>query len=222
MNRVMVDLDGRRRFERVRLLKPIQGRIGAKRVFIVDVSVNGFRVAHQDAIGGIGEQPLLMFDWEGQSIAVRCTITRTDVQRVGTAASAKSLYHSGLEITHTGHGARSTLRDLVHGYVMRALDERKANARGIPPLAVQYHQTATATEFVRHELIGGTWRQTATTRREQPPNGFNVAADHSDEEIDMLRDAYERGDKSARDIIRKMAELSIGSPAGIPIRKYTP
>ncbi len=188
MNRVMVDLDGRRRFERVRLLKPIQGRIGAKRVFIVDVSVNGFRVAHQDAIGGIGEQPL----------------------------------HSGLEITHTGHGARSTLRDLVHGYVMRALDERKANARGIPPLAVQYHQTATATEFVRHELIGGTWRQTATTRREQPPNGFNVAADHSDEEIDMLRDAYERGDKSARDIIRKMAELSIGSPAGIPIRKYTP
>src|ERR1700720_4433536 len=134
MNRVMADLDGRRRFERVRLLKPIQGRIGAKRVFIVDVSVNGFRVAHQDAIGCIGEQPLLMFEWEGQNIAARCTITRTEVQLVGRAGNAKSLYHSGLEIAHAGNGARSTLRDLVHGYVVRALDEQKANARGVPPL----------------------------------------------------------------------------------------
>jgi hypothetical protein len=210
-----------RRYERVRLLRPLEASVGGKPVFILDLSIAGFNVAHQEGIGRIGEHPLLSFEWEGKRITVRCVIARTGVERAGTATS-RTLYHSGLEIADVAEEGRAALRELVHDYVARALDEQKANARGVPPFAVQYQQTGTATDFVRHELTAGKWRQTRTHDNEQPMNGFTIAADHTAAEVEMLREAFAKGDRGMREIIRKTAELSIVSPDGIPIRRYTP
>jgi hypothetical protein len=211
----------KRRYERVRLLRPLAASVAGRRAFITDLSISGFSIVHQDSIGRIGEEPLLTFEWEGKKITVRCAIARTGVDRAGTATQP-TLYHSGLEIADVAEEGRAALRELVHNYVERALDEQKANARGVPPLAVQYEQTGTATEFVRHELIAGKWRHHRTKDKEQPPNGFTIAADHPENEVEMLRDAYAKGDRSMREIIRRTAELSIKSPDGIPIRRYTP
>jgi len=45
----------RRRLQRAKLLEPLAGRIGAQRVFILDVSRTGMRVAHREAIGAPGD-----------------------------------------------------------------------------------------------------------------------------------------------------------------------
>jgi hypothetical protein len=37
-----------------------------------------------------------------------------------------------------------------------------------------------------------------------------------------LRGAYEAADRAGREMIRKLAEMSIASTAGIPTRKYEP
>jgi len=205
----------------VGLLRPIAASVAGRRAYITDLSISGFSVVHQDSIGRIGEEPLLTFEWEGKKITVRCSIARTGVDRAGTATQP-TLYHSGLEIADVAEQGRAALRELVHDYVERALDEQKANARGVPPIAVQYEQTGTATEFIRHELVAGKWKHRRTTDKEQPANGFTIAADHPENEVEMLRDAYVRGDRSMREIIRRTAELSIKSPDGIPIRRYTP
>jgi hypothetical protein len=56
------------------------------------------------------------------------------------------------------------------------MDEQKANARGIPPIAAQSNQAAQRTYYKRHELIGNRWRETETTDPAQPANGFTVSA----------------------------------------------
>src|ERR1700737_2010571 len=209
------------KYERVRLLRPLEAGVAGRRAYIIDLSISGFSIVHQDSIGRIGDEPLLTFEWEGKKITVRCAITRTGVERAGTATQP-TLYQSGLEISDVAEEGRAALRELVHNYVERALDEQKANARGVPPLAVQYEQTGTSTEFIRHELVAGKWKHHRTRDKEQPANGFTIAADHAETEVEMLRAAYVKGDRQMREIIRRTAELSIKSPDGIPIRRYTP
>ena len=211
----------KRRYERVKLLKPLPATVSGRRAYIVDLSIAGFNVLHQESIGRIGDEPLLSFEWEGKKISVRCEIARTGVETAGTRNSP-TVYQSGLEISEVAQEGKIALRELVHAYVERALDEQKANARGIPPLAVHYQQTGTATNFVRHEYVAGKWKHHRTHDREQPANGFTIAADLLDNEVELLREAYAKGDRTIREIIRQTAELSIKSPDGIPIRRYSP
>lgn len=211
----------KRRFERVKLLKPLPATVAGKRAYIIDLSIAGFSIVHQDSIGRIGDEPQLAYEWEGRKISVRCVIARTGVERAGTGTSP-TLYQSGLEISDVAQEGQNALREMVHAYVERALDEQKANARGVPPIAVQYQQTGTATQFIRHEYAAGKWKQYRTRERDQPLNGFTISADHPPAEVDLLREAWVKGDRAMREIIRQTAELSIMSPDGIPIRRYTP
>ena len=211
----------KRRYERVKLLKPLPAMASGKRIYIIDLSVAGFSVLHQDFIGRIGDEPLVSFEWEGRRVSVRCAIARSTPVRAGTKNSP-TLYQSGLEISEVAQEGKTALRELVHAYVERALDEQKANARGIPPVAVQYQQTGTATDFMRHEYVAGKWKAYRTRDRDQPLNGFTISAEHPQSEVDMLREAWAKGDRTMREIIRQTAELSIKSPDGIPIRRYTP
>lgn len=214
----------RRRVQRVKLIEPLKGSVGAARVFVIDVSLRGIRVAHQEEIGGAGATVTLQTQWDGRPITLECRISRTQVHRAAERATGKTLYHSGLTIQHPNDEAVAVLRDLIHHHVVRALDEQKANARGIPPMAAQSMQKAQPTHYTRHELIGSRWRETDTTDPSQPANGFTVSASHSPEDVLMLRAAFENADKGSggRDLIRRMAKLSITSAEGVPSRRFMP
>ena len=214
----------RRRVQRVKLLEPLRGSVGANRVFVVDVSLRGLRIAHQDRLGPTGEEVTLHAQWDGQGIVLKCEIVRTQIHRMAETATAKTLYHSGVVIKQALGMSATALRELVQAHVARAIDEQKANARGIPPIAVQSTHGAQATHYKRHELIAGRWRETATTDVTQPVNGFTVSATHSPEEVSMLRSAFENGDAATggRDLIRRMAKLSITSMESVPTRRFMP
>lgn len=63
--------------------------------------------------------------------------------------------------------------------------------------------------LLRHELSGDFWRATPTTDPRQPRTGFTVAADLPEGELEMLRETYAGADLDGREMIRKMAALSI-------------
>ena len=207
----------RRRVQRVRLIEPLRGTIGAARIFVLDVSLRGLRVAHQDPIGDLGDPCPVRAEGEGRRIELTCSLARTQVHRAADTRSSRTLYHSGLEIQQISDSSSIALRSIIEAHVARAIDEQRANARGIPAIAAQSFQTGNAQHFVRHELVLGRWREIATTDSSQPENGFTVAADHTPHEVQMLRNAY----SLSRELVRSMARLSI-SGEGIPTRRYLP
>ena len=212
----------RRRLQRVRLLEPLAGAIDGQRVFILDVSRQGLRVAHQHTLGVQGDRQRVEFEWDEHYIVLDATLRHTRMHRTGVASYARTVYHSGFTITSIAPRSEAGLRALIAWHVERALDEQKANARGVPAIAARSFQSGTSTEFVRHVYSGGAWHTIHTTEGRQPPNGFTIAASESYQEIQMLRTAWEAGDGAARSIIQKMAELSISRVEGIPTRRYTP
>jgi hypothetical protein len=212
----------RRRLQRVKLIEPLPGNIDGQRVFIVDVSRQGLRVAHQESLGPQGERRRIEFSWEGHHVAVEGTLTHTRVQRVGVASHARSIYHSGFTIATISTRSEQVLREMIAWHVERALDEQKANARGVPATVAISFQTGHGREYVRHIFGSGKWHEVHTTDARQPSNGFTISAAESEQEVRMLRSAWEAGDNSARKMIQKLAELSISRAEGVPTRRYTP
>jgi hypothetical protein len=212
----------RRRVQRVRLIEPLRGRVDLNRAFVVDVSLRGLRVAHQVSIGRVGETVSVHAEWDGRPFDVMARIVRTVEFKPAASATAKAVYHSGLEITLVIGVSARTLRDMIEWHVERAFDEQVANARGIPTIAPQSVQTGKAAQLKRHELVNGRWRESATTDPAQPPNGFTVSSDHSPHEVAMLRGAFENAaSEDGRALIWRLAQLSI-SADGVPTRRYVP
>ncbi len=221
----MNELQGteRRRYGRVRPIQRLRGTVGAVPIYVVDISMNGVRVAHQEPIPTGAAPVMLRFEWDGRTVTLQCQIRRTRVEREAKSQFDKALMHSGLSIVTILPSSRELLRDLIANCVTRALDEQLANAKGLPAIAAQSFQTGKVGEdFIRCELLNGKWRRTKTRIPEQPSQGFTVSADEEPSKVDMLCTAYESGDADGRKLIRTFAALSISKSEGIPTRRYEP
>lgn len=192
------------------------------RVYILDLSLNGARIAHQGTLPPPGRECILAFDWEGGPVELRCEVTRSTLDRLAKTPTEKSVYHAGLRIVEADRQSRDTLRAMIAALVARALDEQKANARGIPAEAAQCFQTGKGTDFLRFELLNGAWRCTATTRPDQPAQGFTISASEDRAHMEMLCHTFANSDEPGRQLIKMMAELSISNEEGVPTRRYTP
>ena len=212
----------RRKVSRAKLTRPVAGRVGAARVFLVDVSVEGIRIAHQSALPPVGQPCRVSFDWHGQLIDLECQVIHNTLFKLAKGEGEKSTYHAGLKITNAIGDSAVALKKLVADVVARALDEQKANARGIPAAAAEVFQTGKGTDFVRCELIDGIWRRTVTSRPEQPANGFTISADEAGDQIELLCQTFESSDAQGRKLIQLMSEMSISKSEGVPTRRYNP
>src|SRR5262245_38958729 len=117
----------RRRVQRVTLLRPVAGQVGSARVYLINASLHGFRVAHQAALGAKGGRCTLSFDWQGSKVTLECEVVWTALHRLAKAQSEKSIYHSGVKVVGASPTAQEALREFIEAYVTRALDEQKAN-----------------------------------------------------------------------------------------------
>jgi hypothetical protein len=222
MSNAFVEADERRQYGRVTPVKRIRGTVGNVVVVVLDVSVAGARVAHQDPLPPVGGISTLKFDWEGHHFRAKCEVRRTRTEKPARSQFEKPLYHSGLFLTVDALHEK-ILRDIVAESVARAMDEQRANANGIPAIAAQSFQTGKGDEFVRYELRGGTWTQNPTRDSRQPHgDGFTISASESPAKVTMLCRAYESGDADGRRLIRTFASLSISKTEGVPTRRYTP
>lgn len=201
--------------------EPLPARYGELRVAVIDLSLRGFRIAHEDRLAP-GDVRTLTIDWHGSQIAIGCSVVRSVLARLAKAAGERSLYHSGLMVVETSRESFERLRELIAERVMRALDEQKANARGIPPLAAYMYQPEKGELYRRCEYIGGHWRKSETSRPAQPMSGFTISAEVPPHHVEMLCRTWESTTAEGRRLTRLLAELSISRVEGIPTRRYTP
>ena len=211
----------RRRFGRIDLDHPIPGRLGEAAVRIIEISVDGYRIAHEARLTPFPSHELT-FDYEGDQVAMTVAVKRTNLFRLAKNLNERSIYHSGLRIV-AAHGDSDRLhRQLIAERVIRALDEQKANARGIPPLAAYMYQPGKGDRYRRCELIDGVWRKSETTRPTQPLNGFTISADVDPYHVELLCKTYEQTTFEGRRLTQILAELSISKTEGVPVRRYVP
>ena len=213
----------RRQFGRVTPVERIRGSAGSIVVYIIDLSLTGIRVAHQAPLPPVGEKIALSFEWQGRRASLQCEVRRTRLEKAPRSKFEKPLYHTGLMVLAKDAVADRTIRDIIESCVLRALDEQRANAMGIPPVAAQSFQTGKGDEFRRCEFHGGEWLQSITTDPQQPAGeGFTISTSETPAKVEMLCRAYERGGEEGRRLIRTFAALSISKSEGIPTRRYMP
>lgn len=214
--------DDRRQFGRVTPVQRIRGSVGTVPVYVLDVSLAGVRVAHQEALPEVGGTSVLTFEWEGRTYSGPCEVRRTKLEKPARSKFEKALYHSGLFLMRTDAESHHLLREIVQTSVIRAIDEQKANARGIPATAALSFQTGGGDEYLRCELRHQSWVKTSTREPEQPANGFTISSTEPPSKVAMLCRAYELGDGDGRRLIRTFAALSISKSEGVPTRRYAP
>ena len=94
----------RRRYPRVNLPQPIRGSVGAARVYLLDASVGGLRIAHQAALPGPGEFCRVELPTDLGPIKLDCEVVRTIAER--------TLFHTGLQIVAADHQSAERLRSM--------------------------------------------------------------------------------------------------------------
>lgn len=210
----------RKQADRVRLVNALRATVGGTRAYILEASVTGFLVAHQAPVPARGEMCDVVTEWDGQPMSFRCGVEATEERGTGERGT---IFHSLLHVTRADTNSCSALRSCVEWHVMRALEEQKANARGVPVAGAAWSdQTGGGTEYVRHEFVCNRWTMSRTRRATQPPSGFTVSVHCSVGEFMMLREAYERADTGLRNVIRELAQASIEQVNGIPTRRFVP
>jgi hypothetical protein len=222
MSTLLFEPDERRQSGRVTPVQRIRGAVGTVVVYVLDVSLAGVKVAHQDPLPEIGKTVPLVFEWEGRRFSGTCEVRRTKIEKAPKTKFDKPLYHSGLLITAMNDLSQQMIRDIIQTCYERAMDEQRANAEGLPAIAANSFQTGKGDNFIRCELRPSGWVKTDTKDPQQPPNGFTVSASETPQKVAMLCRTWEIGDAEARRLIKTFAALSISKAEGIPTRRYTP
>jgi hypothetical protein len=212
----------RRKYERVKLLKPLPGKVGNARVFVMELGISGMQIAHQGVLPRPGQRFKIEFEWEARRLQFECEVVHNDLQKLAKKENEKSTYNAGAHFVNATADSAVILRRIVIDHVERALDEQRANARGIPAVAAQMYQSGKAKEYIRCMFVNGEWRRMSSMRNEQPDNGFTVSVDEDPAQLEMLCEAYASGDADTRKMIRAMAEASISTKEGVPTRRYNP
>jgi hypothetical protein len=210
----------RRRYEHFTLPRPLPARFGSEKVFVLDLSIDGARVAHQHKVLAVPSERI-RFEWQGFELAFDAEVLRTSSEPTKIGSSV--VYESGLFFFDAVGDSANNIRELIADQIMRVLDERKANARGIPPIAATYVKTGGKSGgYITWRLVSGNWKSSPSESPDQPMDGFTVSANESQDQVQMLCDTYQNSDFEGRKMIRKMAELSVSTPDGVATRKFEP
>lgn len=211
----------RRQYGRIDLDPPLRGNLDEFPVRVIQVSVSGLRVEHEVRVMPAPRRRLRVL-WDIETLEFDCVLARTTLHRLARTAAEKTIYHSGIKILEPIGDSEKLLRDLIAERVIHALEEQKANARGVPPLKDYTYQVEKGDRFRRCELMGGAWRRTETTERLQPAGGFTVSAEVDPAHVEMLCKTFEQTTEEGRRLTQILAELSISKSEGTPTRRYVP
>jgi len=217
----MSDRAERRRFQRVKPLRPLEGKLGEQKVFVIDVSIHGARIAHQMRFEKT-EALMIKFAWGGQAMSFECNIMRTTIEKYSKDPT-KMLYHSGIRFTRPLGASDQVVKEMIAGHLVRVLDERRSNAKGLPPETTTFRRTAAhSSGFLQCRFVKGQWQNIKTQAAVQPEDGFTISAEEPADQIALLCKTYEESDQSGREMIRKLSSISVSQEGGFATRQFEP
>lgn len=88
----------RRRFPRLKLREPLRGAVGGARIYVLDASVGGMRVAHQGTLPPPGAFCRIELPTAMGTIKVDCEVVRTVPQPPPLTQTQRPIFHSGLVV----------------------------------------------------------------------------------------------------------------------------
>jgi hypothetical protein len=231
-----------RRVERVHLAQPLMARLGSTQVILVDLSVLGARVEHHvPLIAGAYSQ--LTFRWEDMPLGIDCRIVRSRLERFSAGADGMTIYHSGLEFENVPAETRARVKRMLAGFIMRALEEQKLNARGVLPehdvsrmpifryggqltandkhlegsALMPMSRVAKETGYICYAFENAGWRRKRTHDPGQPMEGFTISANEDHAQVELLCEAYRKSDRDGRRLIQLCAQLSLMEDDGVVV-----
>jgi len=237
-----------RRVQRVHLAQPVLARLAATEVVLVDISVLGARVEHHVPLLA-GAFTRLIFEWEERPIALECRIVRSRLERFSAGPDGLTVYHSGLEFRDVPAESKRRLREMIGGFISRALEEQKLNARGVVPLhdvtkmpifrfggqltanvkdkevgarLLPTSRVAKEKGYVCYALENNQWRRKRTHDPGQPAAGFTISAEEDHTQAEMLCETYRLADAEGRRLIQLFAQLSIVEGEGSAAGRFDP
>lgn len=193
--------DERRQYQRLNLLRPVDGWFGDWSVRLLDVSATGALIEADEPLPD-DARGLLRFWWRGEELELLAQTARRNDSR------------TGLKFVE----ASDDLRRLIADSATELLRAQEANARGERNAnSIDTDATLTAasmsllTGFVTWVFRDGRWKQKMSLLPDQPPDGFTIAVGEPEEQVELLRATYENGDSEARRLTRMFAELSVSA-----------
>lgn len=231
----MRDRHYKRTVERIRLLPPLDGAAGDKRLELTEISMGGVRLQHYEPLQ-VGTKISLRFQWEDEEATIPAVIVRCSVERFG----ANSVYLSGARFEYPDSTSKTMVKRMIGYHVKQALDNQIANAAGktvyssrliqeaalgIPGSEHAIHPAFYALRdegYVRYTYDQGRWTRTRTWEPEQPEDGFTIWHFEDDEQSSLLCKDYENASREMRAVIRLCAELSLFVDDSVPPQKFVP
>ena len=211
----------KREFERVHFEHPIPARLSGQPVALLDLAIGGGRLLGTMRVPPASNHDLEI-NWDGETIRLKCSVTRCVIQAFAVKKEEKSTYEIGVRIVETVGDADRKLHHMIAEFVLKAIEEQRANWNGVPPTGPYVHIEGKGGRYRRCQYFNGDWQISETTQPEQPLNGFTVSADVSPRYLKMLCQTWEKADNEGKRLTRILAELSINKAEGIPTRRYIP
>jgi len=210
----MVEND-RRRFQRMKLGKPLLAMMDGQSALILDIGLEGAFIEHYGAIM-TADRFTLSFRWKGEEIKFGCEVRRTIVIRAAEGSQA-TLSHSAVQFVETFADGPAKLQDMMGTFVGRVLAAQKANASadtahsGAMLFQMGDARRSRARGYLAYLFDGTSWTCRRTQLGKQPRNGFTVASYEDEDDLETLCRTYEAADEESRNLIRLVAELSVNS-----------
>lgn len=200
------------------LIDAIAGRLDGQSVAILAVDEGSLVVEH--TISGLTSPPVhrLQFVWEGEEIDLSCRVASSALQDFLSDERQKLTWHATLLIEADSEiTALSRARDSWKQKLRRRLEENLMGESGTEtPSAVMLSVGQAFRDrksgYLSFFLRQGTWSSRESRSGTQPDDGFTVAAFETEQQIQMLKLAYEEADREGRELIRRFAAASLEPP----------
>lgn len=191
----------------LRLAKPIAARLGSDGVLVLDLGASGALLSGRGQFTP-GTEHTLSFADAGLRVQLRCLVTGVEQHLL---TPDRDLLVRFLE-------RNDALENFISGYREQVRLAAEANARGeIEENVIDGDRTLsdlgsalrTNPAFVRCRFDGAKWSRERTPDRDQPADGFTIAAYEPDDQISLLQQAYEESDDDGRHLLREFAAASL-------------
>lgn len=210
----MVEND-RRRFQRIKLARPILGALDRDSALILDIGLGGAYIEHHGR-KKTGQPVTLAFRWQGEELSFPAEVIHSRVVRVAEDGK-QDIAQSGITFVKPAGASLEKLQAMMATFVGRILAAQRANANAdLDQGGEILYQLGDARRsrsrgYLAYLWDGRSWTCRHTLVSDQPRSGFTVAAYEDEDELETLCRAYEAADEEGRRLIRLVAELSANS-----------
>jgi hypothetical protein len=204
------------------LLEALEGTLDGRPVTILEIDETGALVEH--SILQLASPPSyrLQFRWEQEVIDIDCVVVSSLLQDLLSDQRQRITFHARLDFEATAD--LTPVHRAIASYRSRLERLRMANLEGesgAEPPSVTMLRAGSAIRGRKPGYLvcvyrDGKWTERESRNPEQPFDGFTVGEFEDEQQIVLLRKAYEEADRAGRDLIRQFAAASLEADTPAP------